>query len=339
MINAALIGYGYWGPNLARNIARSSSYDLGWIVDLDDKNLQLAKESYPWIQVSNDASQVLAQEDVDLVIIATPVSTHYSLASAALKANKHVFVEKPLTDNYGQAQALHVEATARNLVLMVDHTFIFTGAVKKIEELLEEKALGDIYYYDSTRVNLGLLQHDVSVIWDLAVHDFAILDYLFRRKPFSISAVGFAHFPNTPVNTAFISAKYEDNLIAHINVNWLAPVKLRQTLIGGSEKMVFYNDLEPSEKVKIFDHGISLSHNQDLQENDLTKLKIGYRKGDIFLPQLSSREALEVEFEYLAKCIESSCSPINDAGMGARVVQLVCAAEESMRLNGAPVNI
>ena len=339
MINTALVGYGYWGPNLARNIARSPSYDLSCVVDLDDEKLRLAKEAYPWVEVSNDLSQILVRQDIDLVVIATPVSSHYALADSALKANKHVFVEKPLTDDHRLAKALHSEATSRNLILMVDHTFIFTGAVKKIADLLNEKALGEVYYYDSTRVNLGLLQHDINVIWDLAVHDFAILDYLFKQKPYSISAVGFAHLPDTPVNTAFISAKYEENLIAHINVNWLAPVKLRQTLIGGSKKMVLYNDLEPSEKIKVFDHGVTLQHKQNLKDRELKDLKVGYRKGDIFLPHLSSREALEVEFEYLATCIASGSSPINDGDMGARIVQIICAAEESMRLNGAPINI
>jgi predicted dehydrogenase len=258
MIRIAIVGYGYWGPNLARNIEETPGATVAAIIDASDDRLAIAAQRHPGAAIAVDLESALRDHEIDAVAIATPVESHYSLALAALQADKHVLVEKPMTATAQQAERLTEEAGRRHLVLMVDHTFVYTGAVRKIAELMSTGELGKFYYYDSLRVNLGLFQPDVNVVSDLAVHDLAILDHVLAEQPIAVCANGLSHFRGTPENLAYVSLFYESGAIAHLNVNWLAPVKIRQTLIGGSKKMIVYNDMEPSEKIKVYDKGISI---------------------------------------------------------------------------------
>src|SRR6476620_6477000 len=254
MIGIAVVGYGYWGPNLVRNFWDTPGAQLVSVCDLRKERLAGVQSRYPAVEITDDFSSVLNDPRVDAVAIATPVSSHFELAMRALKAGTHVFVEKPIAPTAEQAQRLVDEAARRGLVLAVDHTFVHTGAVQKMRELVDS-SLGDIYYYDSVRVNLGLFQHDVSVIWDLAVHDLSIMDYVLPIKPVAVSAAGVSHVPGKPENVAYMTLFFPNRQIAHLHVNWLAPVKVRRTLIGGSEKMIVYDDLEHREKVQVYDRG------------------------------------------------------------------------------------
>jgi len=268
-------------------------------------------------------------------MIATPVSTHFEIAMAALKAGKHVLVEKPMAETPARASRLVDEAARRSLVLMVDHTFVYTGAVQKIRELVASGDLGDIYYYDSTRINLGLIQRDVSVIWDLAVHDFAILDFLLQSRPTAISASAARFLPGSPENMAQLSIYFEDGAMAHLNVNWLAPVKVRQTLIGASRKMVIYDDMQTSEKVKVYDRGVAISDDPREAYDRL----ISYRLGDMWAPALSAKEALVTEIQEFARCIGSGARPVTDGECGLRVVEMLAAASRSSAMRGRPVEL
>ena len=272
---------------------------------------------------------------VDAIAIATPVSTHFNLAMKALEAGKHVLVEKPLAENSDKCSRMIDEAAKRNLILMVDHTFAYTGAVRKIRELIASKQLGEIYYYDSVRVNLGLFQHDVSVVWDLAVHDLSIMEFLFPEKPIAVSATGISHIEGQPVNIAYLTLFFDNNLIAHIHVNWMAPVKVRQTLIGGSEKMIVYNDLEPTEKIKIYDKGITLKDDP----NNIYQMRVGYRVGDMWCPKVESTEALKVLVSHFADCIIEGEEPITSAQSGFQVVKSMEAATQSIKEHGKSINL
>ncbi len=335
MVNIGVIGYGYWGPNLVRNFAETPGLTVSCVADLDPKKLELVQKRYPGVKTTTNFQEMINNPEIDAIAIATPVSTHFDLGMAALKANKHLWLEKPMTETTDQASQLVEEAEKRKRVLIVDHTFIYTGAVRKIAELINKGDLGDIYYYDSIRVNLGLFQRDVSVISDLAVHDFAILDYLFGVQPLSVSAVGTNHFPGTPENLSYISLFYESGMIAHCNVNWLAPVKVRQILIGGSKKMITYDDLEPSEKIKVYDKGISFT--DDPQK--IYQMRVGYRTGDMWAPQINGSEALRIEGEHFVDCITNNKTPYTDGKLGMRVVQLIEAATRSMSEHGRSVKL
>jgi predicted dehydrogenase len=335
MINIGVIGYGYWGPNLVRNFSESGVADVTWVSDLSEDRLALVRSRYPATKTTVEFGELFADPELDAVAIATPVSTHFDLALKALQAGKHVFLEKPLTETSEQARQLISEAKSRGLVLMVDHTFIFTGAVRKVKELIESGEIGDIYYYDSTRVNLGLVQTDVNVIWDLAVHDLAIMDYIFKERPVAVSATGMSHIPNRPANIAHMSLFFESPMIANIQVNWLAPVKLRQTLIGGSQKMIVFDDLEPSEKIKIYDKGITLGEDKE----GIYKTLVGYRTGDMWAPKLDSIEALGAEARYFVECIEEGKTPVNDGDAGLTVVRILEAATQSMQERGRPIEL
>ncbi|MBH8561058.1 Gfo/Idh/MocA family oxidoreductase [Nostoc sp. CENA67] len=335
MINIGVIGYGYWGPNLVRNFAEIPTAQVTKVSDFKPELLAKAQARYPTIQVTTDSRDIFKDPKIDAVVIATPVSTHFDLALAALQAGKHVLVEKPMTTSSEQAKRLIEEAEKRNLVLMVDHTFVYTGAVRKMHELITSKRLGDIYYYDSVRVNLGLFQHDVNVIWDLAVHDLSIMNYLLPSQPYAVSATGISHVPGEPENIAYLTLFFESNLIAHIHVNWLAPVKVRRTLIGGSQKMIVYDDLEPSEKVKIYDKGITVNGNSE----SVYQMLIGYRTGDMWSPQLDMTEALRTEGLHFINCIEQGSRPITDGEAGLRIVRILEAATESMRQRGQLVEL
>jgi predicted dehydrogenase len=334
MISIGVIGYGYWGPNLVRNFMEAPGSTVAAVCDLRSERLAEAHRRYPSIRVIGNYSDLLNDNAVDAVAIATPVFSHFELALQALKSNKHVFVEKPLTSTSEQATRLIDEAARRNLVLMVDHTFVYTGAVRKIRNLVVEGALGEIYYYDSVRVNLGLFQHDVNVIWDLAVHDLSILDFVLPGNPVAVSATGISHFPGQPENVAYITLLFNDKQIAHLHVNWLAPVKVRRTLIGGSEKMIVYDDLEPSEKVKVYDRGVTLSRREEVYD-----LLVSYRSGDMWAPKLDQTEGLQKEARHFIHCIENGRPPETDGRAGLRVVTLLEAAEQSMRGRGQLVEL
>jgi predicted dehydrogenase len=333
MINIGVIGYGYWGPNLVRNFAETPGANIAAVADLDAAKLATVQRRYPAVPTTRDFRQLLMDPSIDAIAVATPVHTHFEFGLAALRAGKHVWMEKPMTETSTQAQQLVEEADRRGLTLLVDHTFVYTGAVCKMGEIIKGGELGRIYYYDSIRVNLGLFQRDVSVISDLAVHDFSILDYLLDEHPVAVSASGTNHFPGTPENLAYITLFYESGTIAHVNVSWLAPVKVRQVLVGGSKKMITYDDLEPSEKVKVYDKGVHFTDDPD----KIAEMRVGYRTGDMWAPRLGVTEALRIEGEHFVECIEHGRTPRTDGRLGMRVVQLVEAACRSMRRKGETV--
>ena len=333
MIKIGVIGYGYWGPNLVRNFAELPGATVAAVADLDPKKLATLEKRYPAIKRTSDFHELLRDPEIDAIAIATPVSSHFELGMAALKAGKHLWLEKPMTETSLQARKLVDEAERRKRVLIVDHTFIYTGAVRKMSEVISAGDLGRIYYYDSIRVNLGLFQRDVSVISDLAVHDFSILDFLLKEHPAAVSASGINHFPGTPENLAYITLFYDSGVIAHANVSWLAPVKVRQILLGGSKKMITYDDLEPSEKIKIYDKGISFT--DDPQQ--IYQMRVGYRTGDMWAPRLEGNEALHVAGEHFVDCIANGATPRTGGHLGLRVVELIEAATSSMRGKGETV--
>ena len=335
MIKIGVIGYGYWGPNLVRTFAEAQLGTVAAVSDLDPKKLAIVNKRYPAVRTTNDFQDILRDPEIDAVAIATPVSTHFEFGMAALKAGKHVWLEKPMTETSLQARKLCDEAAKRNLTVFVDHTFVYTGAVRKMGDVIKSGDLGRVYYYDSIRVNLGLFQRDVNVISDLAVHDFSILDYLLNEHPVAISASGINHFPGTPENLAYITLFYDSGTIAHVNVSWLAPVKVRQILLGGSKKMITYDDLEPSEKVKIYDKGISFTEDP----KQIQEMRVGYRTGDMWAPKLDGTEALRLAGDHFIDCIINKKTPQTDGLLGLRVVELIEAATSSMRGKGETVYI
>jgi predicted dehydrogenase len=335
IINVGVIGCGYWGPNLVRNFSEIPGAKVKTVSDFRLDLLTKMQARYPTIEITTDCKDIFNDPEIDAVAIATPVSTHYNLALAALQAGKHVMVEKPMTETTEQSLRLIAEAEQRNLVLIVDHTFVYTGAVRKMQELVSKNELGDIYYYDSVRVNLGLFQHDVNVLWDLAVHDLSIMDYVLDAKPYAVSATGISHIPDGPENIAYLTLFFERNLIAHLHVNWLAPVKVRRTLIGGSQKMVVFDDLDPSEKVKVYDKGITL--NDPAQPS--YQMMIGYRAGDMWAPHLEVTEALRTEALHFVQCIRTGDRPITDGQAGLRVVRILEAATQSLKQQGQLIKL
>lgn len=335
MINVGVVGYGYWGPNLVRNFIEMPDSRVVAVSDLRPERLALAQSLYPSVRATADYNELLNDPTVDAVVIATPVSTHFDLAMRALQAYKHVLVEKPLAATAAQSARLIEEAERRRRVLMVDHTFVYTGAVRKIRELIAGNALGELYYYDSVRVNLGLFQHDVNVIWDLAVHDLSIMDSIFPSRPVAVSATGMSHLPGRPENVAYLTLFFAGNQIAHVHVNWLTPVKVRRTLIGGGEKMIVYDDLEPSEKVKVYDKGVALSPRPEA----VYELLVSYRSGDMWAPRLDTTEALKTEALHFVDCVENGTRPETDGHAGLRIVRILEAAEQSLRARGKLVEL
>jgi predicted dehydrogenase len=335
MIGIGVIGYGYWGPNLVRNFAEVSGSQVVAVSDLRPERLAQVQVRYPAVRTTQAYGDLIADPAIDAIVLATPVSTHFDLAMQALGAGKHVLVEKPLTATVEQGERLVEEAARRGRVLMVDHTFIYTGAVRKIKELVDDDRLGRLYYYDSVRVNLGLFQHDVNVLWDLAVHDLSIMDYVLGRQPRAVAATGMAHVPGRPEDVAYLTCFFDDTLIAHFHVNWLAPVKIRRTLIGGDQRMIVYDDLEPSEKVKVYDKGITLNN----EPEGMYQMLVGYRTGDMWAPQLNTAEALRVGATHFLECIEHGKQPLTDGQVGLNVVRTLEAATRSLRQNGYPVEL
>jgi predicted dehydrogenase len=330
MIRIGIIGYGYWGPNLVRNFAETRGAEVAAVADLES-----VQRRFPAVKCTSDFQDLMNDPSIDAVAVATPVSSHFQLGMAALKAGKHLWLEKPMAETSLQASKLLDEAERRRRVLFVDHTFIYTGAVRRMGEIIGGGELGQMYYYDSIRVNLGLFQRDVNVISDLGVHDFSILDFLLREHPVAVSASGINHFPGTPENLAYISLFYDSGVIAHANVSWLAPVKVRQILIGGSKKMITYDDLQPSEKVKVYDKGVSFTDDPE----QIYQMRVGYRAGDMWAPRLDTTEALRVAGEHFVDCIENGTKPRTDGHLGLRVVELIEAATSSMRGRGETVYI
>lgn len=331
MLRFGVIGYGYWGPNIVRNLRSLEGCQVVGICDQSPTARKRVQAAHPGVPVYSDSKDLIGSPDVDAIAVITPVWTHYELAKASLENGKHVFVEKPFTSKVSQAEELINLAEQKNLLIMVDHTFLFTGAVRKIRQLLKEGTLGKLYYYDSTRVNLGLFQHDCNVIWDLAPHDLSIMNDLLNKDAEALVATGQTHL-NGHEDIAFITAYFPDMMIAHVNVNWLSPVKIRTTLIGGEKKMLVWNDLEADEKLKIYDKGVDVK-----SQEGLYNLLVSYRSGDMWAPQVEQVEALRLELSYFAECIEKNETPFNDGRAGLKVVRMLEAADESLAKRGALV--
>jgi predicted dehydrogenase len=328
VVRVGVIGYGYWGPNIVRNFQGLEKADLVAVADRSPQALKRAARLYPGLNLTTDPNEIIKSPDVDAVAVVTPVWTHYELAKAALENGKHVFVEKPFTSTPKQAEELIELADRKNLKIMVDHTFLFSGAVRKIREIMDAGTLGPLYYFDSTRVNLGLFQHDVSVIWDLAPHDLSIMDYVIGEKPEGLVATGSSHL-NGHADMAFITIYFPRNIVAHVNVNWLSPVKMRTTVIGGKDKMLVWNDLEADEKIKVYDKGVNITNGEGLYD-----LLVSYRTGDVWAPKCDGTEALKVELDYFVDCILKDRNPMNDGVAGLRVVQMLDAADQSLKERG-----
>jgi predicted dehydrogenase len=334
-VGIAVIGYGYWGPNLVRNFANTDGARVISVSDFDPEKLTLIRRRHPDVAVTTDFRDLLKDSRIDAIAIATPVNTHYELGWAALEAGKHVLIEKPLARTSEEARHLIEEADRRNLVLLVDHTFLYTPAVQKIRQLVGDGVLGDIYYYNGVRASLGLFQNDINVIWDLAVHDISIIQYLFDEDPIAVSATAASHVPGSPENMAHITLFFRSSCIAQISVNWLSPVKVRQTFIGGSRKMIMYDDLEPTEKIKVYDKGITVNGSPEKAH----QLRIGYRAGDMWAPHLPAKEALQTEAEHFVDCLCRGASPISSGLTGLHVVEILEATSRSIAARGTPVAI
>jgi predicted dehydrogenase len=325
MIKLGVIGYGYWGPNIVRNFSGHQDCKVVAVCDKSAAALDRVASRHPGITTTTDANDILASSDIDAVAVVTPVSGHYPLAKKALENGKHVFVEKPFTATSAEAEELIELAERNRLQIMVDHTFLFTGAVRKIKQLIDEGALGQLYYYDSTRVNLGLFQHDVNVLWDLAPHDLSIMDYLIGLEPELVVATGGAHF-NRLEDVAYLTVYFPNKVIAHINVNWLSPVKVRTTLVGGQRRMLLWDDMDRGEKIRVYDKGADVR-----TEEGVHKLLVSYRSGDMWAPRVEELEALQLETRYFLDCVTSGVKPFNDGHAGLRIVKILEAAEQSLK--------
>ena len=333
MIRIGVLGYGYWGPNVAKNFHSRGRAEVAMVCDRDAKARGRLQKLLPAVPFTTDPNEILTSPKIDAVAVVTPVSSHFELAKKALENGKHVFIEKPFTQSSAQAEEIIELAQRKKLQIMVDHTFLFTGAVQKIRQLVDEGSLGELYYYDALRVNLGLFQHDVNVIWDLAPHDLSIMDHVIRSKPEAVVATGAQHFGNLE-DIAFITVYFPNKMIAHVNVNWLSPVKVRTTLIGGEKRMLVWNDLEADEKLKVYDRGVSIEDGQGVHE-----LLVNYRSGDMWSPRVEPSEALTAEAEYFLDCIELNQKPFNDGENGLRIVRLLEAADRSIRNRGEAVTV
>jgi predicted dehydrogenase len=333
MLRMGVVGYGYWGPNIVRNLRSIEGCQVAGVCDQSPAAVRRIKQAHPDLNVTTNSSELLESKKIDAIAVVTPVCTHFELAKAALQNGKHVFVEKPFTATVRQAEELVELAERKNLKIMVDHTFLFTGAVRKIRELIDDGVLGDLSYYDSTRVNLGLFQHDVSVIWDLAPHDLSIMSFLIPEEPEAVVATGQSHL-NGLVDVAFLTVYFPGNTIAHINVNWLSPVKVRTTLLGGEKKMLVWNDLEADEKIKIYDKGAQIRSGQGLYD-----LMVSYRSGDMWAPRVEQTEALRLELGHFVDCVVKNQTPVNDGVTGLRVVKLLEAADRSLKERGRAIQV
>jgi len=333
-MKVAVIGAGYWGPNLIRNFASLDEVEGVIACDRDSNRLAKMRKMFPGIETCSDENDAILNPEVAAVAIATPVSTHFDIARRAIEAGKHCFIEKPMTASVAEGEELIGLATKKQVTLFVDHTFVYTGAVRKMKEIIESGRLGDIYYFDSVRINLGLFQHDVNVIWDLAPHDLSIMDYLLSEKPVAVSANGSCHIGNELEDIAYLTLEFNDNLIAHFHVNWLAPMKIRKTLIGGTKSMIIYDDTETSEKVKVYDKGIDVTSREGVY-NTLVQ----YRTGDMLSPKLDQEEALAVATRHFFDCVVNNKTPITDGHAGLNVVRVLEASAVSVKNRGRLVEL
>ena len=335
-MNIGIIGLGYWGPNLVRNFAQMVGVNIKYICDLNPKTLENVKNKYHLAAATLDYREILDDPTVDAVAIATPVSTHYKLAKDALEAGKHLLLEKPMASSAKECEELVQIAEQNGLVLQVDHTFIYTGAVRKLKELVASGEVGDVLYFDSVRVNLGLFQHDVNVVWDLAPHDLSIIDHVLDDEVIAVSGTGVSHYGNNLENIAYVMLYLKSGAIAHLHLNWLSPVKVRQILIGGTKKMIVFDDMANSEKIKVYDKGVTIKKTSN---EDIYKTLHQYRTGDMLAPKLDQLEALQYECEHFIHCIKEGETPMTDGHMGLRVVRLLEAIDVSIANEGSKVMI
>ncbi len=331
-MNVGIIGYGYWGPNLVRNFSMVNDCTVKMVSDFRQERLAVVSKAYPTVKVTTDPDAILLSTEIDAVVIATPVFTHFSLAKKALENGKHVLLEKPMTATVKEAEELMTLAKQKNLLLMVDHTFLYTGAIKKMKQLIDEKTIGDIHYFDSSRINLGLFQPDVNVLWDLAPHDISMLLYLVKGKPYSVNATGISHTKNGIENIAYLTVNYSNDFIAHFSCSWTSPVKLRTLLIGGDKKMLLFNDLEPTEKIKIYDTGYNYKTDEEKKQ-----LLVDYRTGDVFIPKLNTAEALLGMATDFVSSIQNKTEPLSTASLGLEVIKILEASQASIKNNGKEI--
>jgi len=333
-MNLAIIGYGYWGPNLVRNFSTVPNSTIKLVIDGRRERLNIVQKTYPLVEISTNVNDAFLRTDIDVVIIATPVFTHFEFAKKALEAGKHVLIEKPMTSSVAEAETLIELAAKKHKKLMVDHTFLYTSAVQKMKDLVSKGDIGKVNYFDSTRINLGLFQPDVNVLWDLAPHDLSILSYLCDDVPYSVNATGISHLKNGIENIAYLTMNYNSEMIAHFNCSWSSPVKLRTMLVGGSKKMMVYDDTEPTEKVKLYDTGYSVNSDEDRKQ-----IYIDYRLGDIFIPKLKNTEALwGMANDFIASIMEDR-NPLSSAELGMNVVKILEASQQSIKQNGKEIKL
>lgn len=336
-VKIAVIGGGYWGPKLMRNFSENAGSSLGWIVDQSEPSLAKLGDRFGGARLSLNLAEALTDPELRGVAIATPVSTHFTIARQCLEAGKSVLVEKPLAETEAECQELIALAARKGVTLMVDHTFIYTGAVRKMKELIDAGELGDIYYFDSVRVNLGLFQHDVNVVWDLAPHDLSIMDFLLAKKPVQVAAHGACHVAGSNIeNIAYLTLRFLDDTIAHFHVNWLAPAKIRRIIIGGSKKMLVFDDLSPDEKIKIYDKGLVMKAGDEVKQDEVLA---GYRIGDVHVPNIDGTEALKRVTDHFIECITTGSQPLSDGAAGSRVVRILEAAQKSLASSGAMIDL
>lgn len=331
-MKVGIIGYGYWGPNLVRNFSMVNGCTVSMVSDFRPERLAVVSKAYPSVSVTTDPDEILLSKEIDAVVIATPVFTHFPLAKKALENGKHVLLEKPMTSTVKEAEMLMALAEQKQLTLMVDHTFLYTGAIKKMKELIDNQTMGDIHYFDSSRINLGLFQPDVNVLWDLAPHDISMLLHLVKGKPYSVNATGISHTKNGIENIAYLTVNYKHDFIAHFSCSWTSPVKLRTLLIGGDKKMLVFNDLEPSEKVKIYDTGYDYKTDEDKK-----RLLVDYRTGDVYIPKIEMKEALFGMATDFVHSIQNKTEPLSSARLGLDVIKILEASQESIKNNGKEV--
>lgn len=338
-LGIGVIGCGYWGPNLVRNFYRHPECRVVACCDVRASRLGEMRRLYGVEKTVGEAKALISDREIDVVVVATPTHTHFPLALDSLRNGKHVLVMKPLCTRGREAETLIEEAERRKLVLGVDHTFLYTGAVRKIKELVTAGELGELFYFDSVRINLGLFQHDVNVVWDLAPHDVSIMDYVIGEEPVEVSAVGACHVGVELENIAYLTARYGGNLLGHVHVNWLAPAKVRRTIIGGSRRLLIYDDMEPSEKIRVYDKGVDILPGDPDETERVYEALVQYRSGDMYAPKIDQKEALATEVEHFVDCVRSGQKPESDGRSGLRVVRILDAAQRSMVSNGAPVPI
>lgn len=331
-VNVGIIGYGYWGPNLVRNFYDLETAWVSGVCDVNPKLLKAVNKRYPAVPLFHSAEELINDPGTDAVVIATPVSTHFPLAEAALKAGKHVLLEKPMVTSVADAERLIGLAQARNLTLMVDHTFLYNGAMQRIRQIVSDPGFGNMLYIDSTRINLGIFQNDVNVLWDLAAHDLSIIDFLIEERPVSVQAIGASHTRNNIINLAYLVLRYNSGLIAHINCSWSSPVKIRQMLLGGEHKMIVYNDIEPTDKLKVYEHGFTY-----LSDEERKDVLVDYRLGDVYIPKFSLREPLAAMAADFCHSIETGSEPVSSYRSGLEVTRLLELADESLARRGVEI--